>query len=243
MGDGLTYFEKFLKSNQSSYNLPNKESSVDLTGFSCRWQDIQSSKDFHMALIIQILEEKEEALLESILTQIHKIYGDPSRWHPLAIQKMQTIPLDSEFIDLEAKLTSPKNLKGNFINTLKIKFQLLITKIAIRLPFEIGMKVNDYDITKMKTMNYVSSDFKKIEGGIKVILNSTKEEKEQLIQYLEDLYSQKKIVYGYYTDTKAHITCGVFLDRKQDVHFIDVTNGGYTKASKMLKEKLANLKK
>lgn len=234
-GDANEYLEDQLKKDQIKFFTASEPKEPNLIGFSCRWQDIESTEDCHIALIIKFKEkENQEKILESILAKIREIYGEVDNWHPVTISKMSTIPLRSKYVITEAKLTNPK---VNLFHILKIKIELLLVKFFTKLPFEVGMEINYHDITKIRNMEYASCDFRKMEGALKLILKSSNKQKDLLIEFLENLYSQKKILYGYYTDKKVHITCNAFMDRKQDVHFLDVINGGFTNAAKMLKEK------
>ncbi len=239
-GDAIDYVENSLKKEEIIFLEKRERKQVDLTGFSCRWEDIETLDDCCIALIIKIIETKnQEKILEMILSKLKEIYKEIDNWHPVAISNMKTISLDSQYVKLEANLT---NSKKSFFNVLKIIVQLILVKFFTRLPFKIGVEVNYQDITEIKKMNYVSSDFKKLEGSLKLILRSSHKQKDLFINFLESLYNQKKITYGFYTDQKVHITCSVFLDKKQDVHFIDVVNGGFTNAAKMLKEKEKQIK-
>ncbi len=237
-GNGYIYAENAIK--KGDYNIDNEtiefnEKDLNLSGFSCRWDDIPTKKDKQMALIIKVVEySKFNEILKDVLIKIYEILGSEENWHPILEEKeMKTIPLDSPYIHLESQLTS----KFFSIQTFLIKLQIILVNFFGKFKNPIGIKINYQDITRMRYLNYVSSDFRKFDNNLKLILNISNEEKERLFQYLDQLLNEKKIVYGYYEDYKAHITCLVNLGKKQDVHFIDVINGGFTNAAKMLKEK------
>jgi hypothetical protein len=230
-GSAISYFEKEVKSNhfllKDTYN-----EKVDLSGFSCRWEDIPTTKEEQLALIIETVEKNDFLTIKNIINKIYEIYGSDENWHPVSIQKMDLVSPSSKTIDLEAKVTG----KFYWLRKMMILIEMKLVSFFAKLPFRIGIKINYQDITQIKTMNYVSSDFRKLENSLKLIINTTLEEKQKLLDYLKTLYQEKKIYYGYYADKKAHITCAVFPNKKQDVHFIDVINGGFTLASVMLKK-------
>lgn len=237
-GNGFIYLESAMKRNEYTMDdekIEFNENDLDLTGFSCRWEDIPTKKDGQLALVIKIMDEKNEnEILKNIILKIYEILGPEENWHPILEEKdMRTIPLNSPFIDLEAKLTSRISKFQKYL----IKLQVFIVNFFGKFKKPIGIKINYQDITRIKHMNYVSSDFRKYDNTLKLIINISNEEKDKLFKFLDTLFLEKKIIYGYYEDKKAHITCLVNLGNKQDVHFIDVVNGGFTNAVKMLKEK------
>ncbi|GIX42043.1 MAG: hypothetical protein KatS3mg129_1776 [Leptospiraceae bacterium] len=233
LGSALFYFEKEIKNNH--YLLEEDSNvNVDLSGFSCRWEDIPTTKEEQLALIIETVEPEDYITLKEILNKIYEIYGNDENWHPVSINKMNLVPSTSNTIDIEAQVTG--NPKFSWFRKILILIELKLVAFFSKLPFKIGIKINNQDITQIKVMNYVSSDFRKLENSLKLIINTSKEEKQKLLEYLEKLRKDKKIYYGYYSDYKAHITCAVFPKKNQDVHFIDVVNGGFTLASLMLKE-------
>ncbi|MGC8869661.1 MAG: DUF3095 family protein, partial [Brevinematia bacterium] len=232
-GSALPYFESRVKNNQNLL-VEEYRDNVNLSGFSCRWQDITTSKDEQIALIVESVEFNDNRTIKEIIDKIYEIYGPEDNWHPLSIDNMNTVSPNSMYVDLEAMVTG--NPKFAWLRKLIIILQLKLVNFFSKLPFKVGIKVNYQDITDIKLMNYVSSDFRKIENSLKLIINTTKEQKEKLIEYLENLRMNNKIYYGYYGDKKAHMTCVVYLNKKQDVHFIDVVNGGFTNASMMLKK-------
>lgn len=237
-GNGYLYAESAIKKGDYSLDkdyIEFNEKDLNVDGFSCRWQDIPAKKDNQLALIIKILDnEHQNKILKDLLIKIYEILGTEENWHPILKEEdMQTIPLNSPYVNLEAKLTS----KLYYIQKYFIKLQILMVNFFGKFKKPIGIKVNYQDISRMRHMNYVSSDFRKYDNTLKLILNISNKEKVELFEYLNELSNQKKIIYGYYEDSKAHITCLVNLSNKEDVHFIDVINGGFTNAAKMLKER------
>lgn len=237
-GNGYLYAESAIKRGEYSLDgekIDYNEKDLNVNGFSCRWQDIPAKKDIQLALIIKIFNiTQQNKILKDILTKIYEILGSEQNWHPILDEQiMQTIPLNSPLIDLEAKLTS----KLSFIQKYLIRLQIILVNFFGKLKKPVGIKINYQDITRMRHLNYVSTDFRKFDNTLKLVLNISKEEKEKLFQYLDELSQAKKIIYGYYEDRKAHLTCLVNLGKKQDVHFIDVINGGFSNAAKMLKDK------
>ncbi len=236
LGDGLEFFEKEIK--KGNYLLPEEEidsGDIDLTGFSCRFQDVETTKDEVIALIIKIKDENLKEIYKNILSKIYEIYGEIDNWHPAQIKNLKIISLLDPMLNLEAKVTLLK--VPYFIRRILLLLQLLMQKLIIKLPFKLGIQLNYQDATDLLIMEYVSADFKKIENSIKIVLSTTLEEKQKLFQYLDTLESKNQIVYGYFSEKKVHFICAVYINRKQDVHFIDVVRGGFTNAASMIKQK------
>lgn len=85
------------------------------------------------------------------------------------------------------------------------------------------------------------SDTLVIDGKINTVITGTKEQREKLFRALESLEEKGEIFFGLHVSTESVMSCYVRNLDDQHVHFIDGADGGYTKASGVLKKKLGIL--
>lgn len=82
------------------------------------------------------------------------------------------------------------------------------------------------------------SDTLVIDGRINTVISGTKKQRELLEVALNDLERNGYIRYGLYVSKESVMSCYVRSMDEKHVHFVDGSEGGYTKAAGMLKKKL-----
>jgi hypothetical protein len=243
-GDGVDIAEMLLKDPAIiKYDLnpkDNQKPMADFAGLSCRWQDVPSRHGETISLIIKVLndsDQKVEALYMQILTKIREFYGTDKDHRPINEETLN-LTLNASNLLNESKTQNygksffPKNfylLTSGFINL----FGILLEKVK--------MTFNGYDPKKHKQKIVLSTDYKKFDGSLKMIISGTEEQRVRLENYLNNLADQKKLVYGIHVSDRALITCLVMEKTDRAVHFVDAADGGYALAAKKLKSRLKNL--
>jgi len=86
----------------------------------------------------------------------------------------------------------------------------------------------------------VLSDYKKFDDVLRLVIASTVQQRDELLDYLEEQYQKGKLVYGFHLSDRSLMTCLVFERNGQQVHFIDGADGGYAYAAKALKQRLCS---
>lgn len=77
-----------------------------------------------------------------------------------------------------------------------------------------------------------------LDGMINTIFTAEQHKIDLFIAYLNQLEKDKKIIYGIHITHASVMSCYVLDRRTKHSHFVDGTEGGYTSAAKMFKEKL-----
>jgi len=242
-GNGIDRAEFLLKDESiTKYDLMPKnqaDSMADYTGLECRWQDIPSPKQETIALIIKVLKlenKNENQIFTEVLKCIEKTYGKDSDYHPIDEQSLR-LTLEISKLNLENKLQTfgqiwfsrIKNLSWIWMVNLYGKYQEIFQKKQ-----ETMMNFKKYQIS-------ITSDYKKYDGSLKMVISGTKAQRLQLIDELERLHQKKCIVYGIHVTNRALITCLVSPKIHQEVHFIDAADGGYALAAKGMKAQLKGI--
>jgi len=83
------------------------------------------------------------------------------------------------------------------------------------------------------------SDTLVIDGKINTVISGTVKQSKVLRVVLDALESDGKIVYGMHISGASIMSCYVRDMKDGHIHFVDGSEGGYTKAATVLKAKLA----
>jgi hypothetical protein len=236
IGDGYSYAESLIKNQFERYSIKSNETkNPSFVGLECRWEDIPSPKDEVVSLLVASRSKKtEEQLIDYkiIIDKINEIYGDEDMYKPLEKNALN-LTMDSKVLNLETKL---KN--GTDQVTFKQKIDPLIVNTIGKISFFSGAKVLGFDGEVYKETLLTTTDFQKFEGILKMIITGSKSQTQELKDFLESLYQKKRIFYGTFLSSHAHLTCLVFDRVGPQIHFIDGVGGGYTMASKQLKDQI-----
>jgi len=241
-GEGLELAEKWIKSGQDESFLvreTEKITEADFTGFTCRWQDIPSSKGEVISLILQPTQkeyEKASKIVSRVLNFIRTEFGEEKDYHPIQTGNLKTD--DGPYLKNEA-LAHSGGKKGirYYIRLFKIWFEVFAVRLSMK--FQLPLKSGHYELKRLKDYQVMSADFRKFDGTLKMVLNSSAKNRIALEQYLDDLSLEGKIQYGIHISNRSLMTCILKAGESQEVHFVDGADGGFALASKMLKEKLS----
>jgi hypothetical protein len=87
-----------------------------------------------------------------------------------------------------------------------------------------------------------NSDFRKFDDGLKLTLDISRPDLEQVTQLLASAEAARTCLFGLHTQDSALMTCIVPSAVTSDhIHFIDGAGGGYVRAAMALKDKLATI--
>lgn len=231
-GDGLDWFEKKIKSD---CYLINEDSSVNIaevmSGLSCRWAPVHNTQGVILTLIIKPVDQNCDSKdLYNLIKNIDSVVAlnDPKS-NPISLAKMSLGNFDTE-AKIENKLTQSASVS-------KIKFKMFLTII---MKF-FNIKIDGIGLRNYLYDNASHSDFKKYDGTVKLVIDCSIDQKDKILNLLQDSFLSGKIIYGFAQSESALLTCFVKkYSQGQHIHFVDGNNGGYTLASKRLKQQLQN---
>jgi len=86
-----------------------------------------------------------------------------------------------------------------------------------------------------------NSDFRKFDGMLRMVMDGSDTQYEDLRSYLEAQRGAGRLVYGMHKSREALVTCIVFSYNGAHVHFVDGSDGGYAMAARGLKAQLKAL--
>ena len=241
-GTAIDYAEKLIKSLDCpprykvplDYRSPYK---ANLSGFTCRWKDIPSSKEETISYIIKFRDEShEDDFLHEVLDMIYDFFGTDKDYHPLKENKLELIDRE-QAMSSEAKIQS-RRPSGFFFNFSKKMIRIQVALLRTVLKLGISVKAGKKNFKNARMDNIISSDFRKFDGTLKMVVSCNKNERLQFQNKLENYYRTGKIYYGIHVADKALMTCYIQLSTDSEVHFIDAANGGYAMAAKHMKKQI-----
>lgn len=236
MGGGLTYAEKLIKDPEREhvYALDMElEADADFHGLSCRWRDVESRHGETISLLVKANVEGD-ALYRDVITKVEEVYGGVEEHHPISTEKLE-ISLSSRIVEQEARLLA-SHAHPLYQLLVRIKLRLLLVGtylvdlLRIPLPF--------FDFQKYKHTLTRTTDYKKFDDVLRMVISGTSEQRAKLTAYLEEKYLAGDLLYGIHVSDRALMTCLVFEREGKQVHFVDAADGGYTMAAKQLKAQI-----
>lgn len=233
LGNGLHFAEDYIKANYTSIESKSKENvSLRLEGMQCRWNKVPppNTTDEVICLLVDATEEFEQAIVfKSVLDKIHAIFGSHKKRHPLSIPKLKlNVSLDKMRSELRMKRSN-----HNFLELIMAKMMTSIGKF-LYMPSRRGKKY----LAKLVQL----SDIFVLDGRINMVISGHADQRKQLEDFLEKEEQAGKLIYGMHLSKESIISCYVRNMDADHIHFVDGGAGGYTKAAKMLKVKIKNIK-
>ena len=228
LGHGLSYAERIIKGED--YRLGpddlDKEE-LDLEGMECRWDRIKPPENYHEVVSLLVVAKPaipQGVAFKKVMDEIERIYGSPEQRKPISAPK------------LKLKATLGKIKREMTVRFGSFKPVFLIRKWVATLFGVI------YFRTK-KGKGYLNqlvdlSDTLVIDGRINTVISGTSSQRDQLDMKLQQLEDEGLIQYGFFVSKESVMSCYVRSMDKNHIHFIDGSEGGYTKAASMLKKKL-----
>jgi len=239
-GGGLNYATDLIKATATAslYQLNDAEPApADLTGLECRWQSIPSKHGETVSLMVLATTHQpvqDHVTYREVVEKIYAIYGRDEEFHPVSRDRLK-LALNSKSLLSEMKIRAGT---GDWLKRWLYLSQIQLENILGLIFMGLKLKIGKMNWGFYKALVTTTSDYKKFDDMLRMIISGTTEQRQQLTQYLEDRLKQGELVYGIHTATSALMTCLVFERNGCQVHFIDGAEGGYAVAAKSLKAQL-----
>jgi hypothetical protein len=206
-------------------------------GFECRWQAVPNCHGHKLSLLVAAMSNDAAINLQiyqDVSDKIHAIYGDVVNYHPLQPQRMRLSFSPASLIH-EWRVHSV-NLNGwqQLVYFMKMFFMNLAGAYLI---------ARNMDTEAVRWSHYRdelvdNSDFRKFDGMLRMVMDGSDAQADELEQYLDSELRFGRLVYGMYKSTEALVTCLVQSYNGNHLHFVDGSDGGYALAARGLKQQL-----
>jgi hypothetical protein len=237
-GDGFDEADRLLKEPNSPYAIdPSRPRTVepDFAGYTCRWEDFQSPKDETVALIVRF-RKADAAWAQGFLTRLDSLLGSPAEHHPLRAETHK--PAGNRRLGAEVAVRTRGRRGWAWLSQLiVVRLQMLmsLTAIAFKVPLKVGQK----DLSRLVTDNLASTDYRKYDNTLKMVVALSHSSRQTLESWLDEARAEGRIYYGLHVTDRAMITCLMHTGAGHEVHFVDAADGGYAYAAKQLKGQMA----
>jgi len=229
-GGGLAWAERAMKNGEFAVPPAPPGTLPDLTGLSCRWNDIPTSRGVILSVLVVPVKHGDPAfrrLIQDLLTELETSTevvkpvpdGAPAvGWPPPGL-------------DLEARATRRQG-ESHFMARLRVMISTLLAYCVMRL----GVRVGPFDPAVYRREVVDNSDFRKYDDNLRMTLDCTPGLADAIERRLARAAGENILRFGLHRQDKAIMTCIVpSIATSNHVHFVDGAAGGYALAARNLK--------
>ena len=227
-GGGLSLADRLIKTNPDFQIVPETtDASANLTGLSCRWDEIPNKHGSILALIVAAAPEREHEVYKDLIAQFGTIVKDSTGpANPVHPSLMSYLPLNS-CVENEKRFERTGGTKWR-LRWLEIVAAVMVFRKKIP-PFLFSPK-------KYKNSMVSHSDYRKFDDALRMIIDCNSDQVTMVENYLREAHQRGDLCYGIHKSETSLMTCFVNSLKDGDhIHFIDAGNGGYAMAAKQLK--------
>jgi len=227
IGNGLNYAEQQIKAADTfSVAKSSGRFDVNLSGLQCRWDRIAPPCDDNevVTLLVSAVQlNNQGSAFSKVLTELDDIYGVPQKRQPISESKLR---INSTLLDIgQAMLVRVGTQR--WYNVIKEWISVIYGYFYFRT------KSGKTYLTTLVEM----ADTLVLDGRINTVITGNRKQRERLLAALERLEASEEIHYGIHVSQASVMSCYVPDHKEGHIHFVDGSGGGYTQASRMLKEK------
>ncbi|MCK1711944.1 MULTISPECIES: DUF3095 domain-containing protein [unclassified Bradyrhizobium] len=233
-GGGLGWADAAMKRGEFAVTEAPAGSQPDLSGLSCRFEEIPASRGLILSvLVVPARGAEAQAFRKVIEDVIHLVERSPDAGRPVPSQG-PPLKWPPQGLEYEARAKRGRSLLQRRVGVLAYT---LFVYLIVRFDIKIGGFV-----PKLYTRQVVeNSDFRKYDDGLRMILDCTPELARALSDCLAAAARDGIVRYGLYQQDAAMMTCFTPSALRSDhVHFIDGARGGYASAATALKAMMAS---
>ena len=231
-GGGLTAAEEKVKGQPDQYCIterPIKE--ADLKGLSCRWQPIPNRHGKILSLLVVARSKTSDKAYSDVLERLDKVYeGKMESANPVNIDSMRYRSI-SQCLKDERRYHDSRFSIRYFLRVIEIVIAVMIFKFRMPAVF--------FNAKKYAASMATHSDYRKFDDALRMIIDCSATQAEEIQKTLEKMYAEETIFYGVHESETSLMTCYVKgLQEGKHIHFVDGGNGGYAMAAKQLKQQM-----
>jgi len=211
-------------------------------GFECRWKGVPSFNGHKLSLLIAAMSRDAAAnhdIYQRVFEQIQAIYGDVAQYHPLRVSRMK-MTFNPRLMYHEWRVRTGHMRHGQRLGYFA---RMVLQNCAGLVLFARNMDTKAVRWSRYRDEMVENSDFRKFDGMLRMVMDGSDAQTEQLQRYLEGEYRTGRLVYGMHKSREALVTCIVQSYNGNHQHFVDGSDGGYALAARELKGRLSMMAK
>ena len=236
IGGGVSLLEKSIKGrgNEALQRLSlvpedlDDGGDVDLSGLSCRWDQLRSSRGKMLSVIVLGSDD----MLQSAYTDIQQMAAGGGNAHPI---RPETLHL--KWPPPGYRLEARARLKRGPLWWMTA--HVLVESLFAHVLIVNNLNFGKFDAARYKNELITNTDFCRYDDGLFFVVDCATAAIPQIARYLEEKKDAGTLRFGLHASDTALMTC--FVTSSSDslhVHFVDGANGGYTRAAELLKGRI-----
>lgn len=239
-GGGIDVASRLIKAPDTAaqYSLAQNADVPDdprtFNGLFCRWAPIPSKHGCVATVIVRATSEDPEARLRTyrgVLDDIDRI-AEGRDLRPLSQENMRLADLGELSGETKLRLGERSGPRYHLH-----RGQLRAVNAVGNTLLRTGGRVGGFDRDTYVPALIQQSDFRKLDGTLRMVLDVTGWQRSAIEGLLEARHQDGELVYGIHTSEHALITCLVRSMERDHVHFIDGAGGGYAAAAAELRRR------
>lgn len=232
LGNGLKYAENVIKESFVATDIDSKNDvKPNLEGMECRWDEIypNATDKKVICLLVDCNDENKQAdVYSTIMKEIDVVFGDLEKRNPITTPKLK---LNTSLAKIRKEMYTKL---GKYQLTYLFSNWLLTIIGSFYFKFFTAGKLYTDRVTQL-------SDTIMLDGFINTVISGTDQQVDRLKILLDKLELNHEIIYGIHITHASIMSCYIEDRAAKHIHFVDGTEGGYTSAAIMFKEKLKRL--
>ena len=230
-GGGIAWADAAMKRGDIALQAGPPGTRPDLSGLSCRFEEIPSSRGVVLSLVVQPVPGADADAFRMAVEDIARIVEKtPDASRPVPGQRLR-LSWPPQGFELEAR-ASRKPGEPIWLRRIKV---LVFTFFGF-LIMRFGITVGNFIPAKYTRELIDNSDFRKFDDSLRMVLDCTVELADEIEAHLADNAKKHILRYGTHRQHAAMMTCFTpSVTQTNHVHFIDGASGGYAMAASQLK--------
>lgn len=233
-GGGLAWADAAMKRGEFAVEPAEAGTQPDLTGLSCRFSPIPSSRGVILSLLVVPGEGEAASFRRAIEDVVSLIETSPDAGRPVPdAGPPLRWPVAGIGAELEAR--SRRDRMPLMLRRLAVHGWTLFVYVLMRYGISAGGFVPGVYMRQVVE----NSDFRKFDDGLRMVIDCTPAVGDEIEARLAAAAGQGAVRYGLHRQNAAMMTCFTLAASRPDhFHFVDGAEGGYASAAAALKATL-----
>jgi hypothetical protein len=230
-GGGLAWADRALKMGRFAVAPAAPGIRPDLSGLSCRWNDIPATRGVILSLVVAPVNHRDPAYRHTVEALLAELDRSPDVVRPVP-DGAPGVAWPPPGLDLEAR-ASRRRGERLFVARLRVMLATFVAFFVMRF----GIRVGGFDPAVYRQTVVENSDFRKYDDCLRMTLDCTAALADRIERRLAEAASGNVVRFGTHRQSAALMTCIVpSISENNHLHFVDGADGGYAMAARRLKQ-------